>query len=61
MKRWHDQDHLTFDAFLSRDELHMNDWSYACWAKGLAMAIEETATRPPVSITGGPTGSEVPH
>ena len=30
---------------LSKDELHMNDWSYACFAKLLAGAIVEAATR----------------
>ncbi len=49
MKRWHDKDHLTFDKFVSRDGLHMNDWSYACMAKGLAGAIAEAATRPVIS------------
>lgn len=49
MKRWHDKNHLTFDVFLSPDGLHMNDWSYACMAKGLARAIAEAATRPAVS------------
>lgn len=49
MKRWHDRDHLKFDVFLSRDGLHMNDWSYACMAKGLATAIAEAATRPVMS------------
>ena len=27
---------IPFDAFLSPDELHMNDWSYSCIAKLLA-------------------------
>jgi hypothetical protein len=27
----------------------MNDWSYGCFAKGLGMAIAETAQRPVVS------------
>jgi len=51
MKRWHDRDHLKFEVFLSRDGLHMNDWSYACMAKGLAAAIAEAATRPVMSAT----------
>jgi acyl-CoA thioesterase I len=54
MKRWHDKDHLTFDLFVSRDGLHMNDWSYACMAKGLAGAIAEAATRPVLSAGVGP-------
>ena len=54
MKRWHDKDHLTFDKFVSRDGLHMNDWSYACMAKGLASAIAEAATRPVISAGAEP-------
>jgi hypothetical protein len=46
MRRWHDADGLPFDAFVSADGLHMNDWSYACLAKGLGVAIAEAATRP---------------
>ena len=45
MKRWHDDDHLQFETFVARDGLHMNDWSYACMAKGLAAAIADAATR----------------
>jgi acyl-CoA thioesterase I len=46
MKRWFEVDHLPFEAFTSPDGLHMNDWSYACLAKWIAVAIEEAATRP---------------
>ncbi len=46
MRRWYQSDHLPFDAFVSADGLHMNDWSYACLAKWLGTAIVEAATRP---------------
>jgi lysophospholipase L1-like esterase len=46
MKRWYQTDHMPFDAFVSPDGLHMNDWSYACLAKWLGTAIVEAATRP---------------
>lgn len=49
MRRWHDRDNMAFTAFVSPDGLHMNDWSYACMAKGLAAAIAEAATRSVVS------------
>lgn len=49
MRRWREVDHLSFKAFVSADGLHMNDWSYACLAKGLGLAIAEAATRPVVS------------
>jgi lysophospholipase L1-like esterase len=46
MRRWYEAEKLPFDAFVSPDGLHMNDWSYACLAKGLGVAIAEAATRP---------------
>jgi acyl-CoA thioesterase-1 len=51
MRRWHDVDHMTFEAIVSPDGLHMNDWSYGCLAKGLAESIVEAATRPVVSVS----------
>jgi acyl-CoA thioesterase I len=49
MRRWSTVDHLSFASFVSRDGVHMNDWSYACLAQGLGMAIAEAATRPMLS------------
>jgi acyl-CoA thioesterase I len=46
MHRWYEAEHLPFDAFVSADGLHMNDWSYSCLAKSLGVAIAEAATRP---------------
>jgi len=46
MRHWKQSDGMEFSAFLSPDELHMNDWSYACIAKLLAGSIVEAATRP---------------
>jgi acyl-CoA thioesterase I len=45
MRRWHQTEHLPFDAFVSPDGVHMNDWSYGCLAKWLGAAIVEAATR----------------
>jgi acyl-CoA thioesterase I len=47
MRYWRETAGLTFDVFLSPDELHMNDWSYACQAKVMGEAIAEAATRAP--------------
>jgi lysophospholipase L1-like esterase len=49
MKRWHETDHMAFESFVSPDGLHLNDWSYACMAKGLSLAIAEAAERPMLS------------
>jgi len=51
MKRWNVVDRLPFDAFTSPDGLHMNDWGYACMAKGLGMVISDAAQRPVMSAT----------
>jgi acyl-CoA thioesterase-1 len=48
MKHWSEVDHMAFETFVSPDGLHMNDWSYACMAKGLGIAIAEAAQRPVV-------------
>ena len=46
MRHWNVAGGMSFDKFISPDGLHLNDWSYDCWAKGLANAIAEAATRP---------------
>jgi lysophospholipase L1-like esterase len=46
MRDWHDVQHLAFDKFISPDQLHMNDWGYACMARLLGTAIVEAASRP---------------
>ena len=51
MKRWREVDNMAFETFVSPDGLHLNDWSYACIAKGLGIAIAEAAQRPVMSVT----------
>jgi lysophospholipase L1-like esterase len=51
MKSWYNDDHMKFESFVSPDGLHMNDWSYACFAKSLGLAIAEAAERPVMSAT----------
>jgi acyl-CoA thioesterase-1 len=46
MRRWYQTDHMPFDAFVSPDGLHMNDWGYDCIARHLAAAIGEAAAGP---------------
>ena len=46
MRYWREDEHIEFDTFVSPDGLHMNDWSYACWAKVLSGAIAEAASTP---------------
>ena len=46
MRRWREVEQMSFDKFISPDELHMNDWSYACVARALGTAIADAVTRP---------------
>jgi lysophospholipase L1-like esterase len=39
MRHWHEKEGLRYEQFLSPDNLHMKDWSYACTARVLAHAI----------------------
>jgi acyl-CoA thioesterase I len=61
MRGWRDRDGIAFEAFLSPDLLHMNDWSYACIAKLLAASISEAATRPYASARAGSVHPAPPH
>jgi hypothetical protein len=45
LRRWREVKQIAFDRFLSEDEFHVNDWSYACVATALAEAMAEAATR----------------
>jgi acyl-CoA thioesterase I len=49
MRHWYDVERMPFEAFLSPDELHMNDFSYGCVARALGGAISEALTRPQAS------------
>ena len=53
MRYWQLTEGMSFTAFTSADELHMNDWSYGCIAKLLAGAIHDAATRPTLTATAG--------
>jgi lysophospholipase L1-like esterase len=49
MKYWRETRGMPFEAFLSPDLLHMNDWGYDCVAQLLANAIRDAATRTPLT------------
>ncbi len=53
MRHWRERQGISFETFVSPDQLHMNDWSYACVAKVLSIAIAEAATRPVASAAAG--------
>lgn len=54
MRRWREAQHIPFKAFLAPDQLHMNDWSYACLARLLADTIVEASTRQTASAGVNP-------
>ena len=54
MRHWKIAQGLPFSAFVSPDGLHMNDWGYGCWAKLLAGALQEAATRGTSTATAVP-------
>jgi acyl-CoA thioesterase-1 len=45
MRHWRQVARIPYDKFLSPDELHMNDWSYGCIAKLLAVSIADASSR----------------
>jgi len=49
MKRWAETERLPFSAFITPDDLHLNDWGYGCMAKGLGLAIADAVKRPIVA------------
>jgi lysophospholipase L1-like esterase len=54
MREWHEAEAIPFDGFLSPDQLHMNDWGYACLARLLGAAMAEAVMRPVASIVAPP-------
>jgi len=54
MRWWHDKEHMDFAEFTSPDNLHMNDWGYACLAKQISASISEAATRRVESASARP-------
>jgi len=44
MRYWHETSDVPFETFLSKDQLHMNDWSYGCVARFLGAAIAEAVS-----------------
>lgn len=58
MRYWHEREGLPFEAFLSPDGLHMNDWGHSCFAKTLANAIADAAAP---DRTHGNKSSQLDH
>jgi acyl-CoA thioesterase-1 len=54
MQNWNKAAGISFEAFVSPDNLHMNDWGYGCLAKLLAGAIADAASRPVLTAKAVP-------
>jgi acyl-CoA thioesterase-1 len=54
MKEWREVREIPFEAFLSPDLFHMNDWSYACWAEALSGAIAWAAIQGGTQLAAQP-------
>jgi acyl-CoA thioesterase-1 len=54
MRFWREAENIPFERFLSPDLLHMNDWSYACTARLLAVAITDGTKMPAATATAAP-------
>jgi acyl-CoA thioesterase-1 len=60
MRYWHDDEHMAFSEFVSPDELHMNDWSYACLGKLIGASIADATTREVASAQAHPAVRTTP-
>ncbi len=54
MQHWREVAAIPFEAFVTPDGLHHNDWGYACWAKLMSTAIAHAASRPTLSAHAAP-------
>lgn len=52
MRHWRDDLEMPYEDFLSKDLLHMNDFSYACVARYLALAIADDVRKTRQSLEG---------
>lgn len=57
MQNWRETLAIPFDAFVTADGLHMNDWSYGCWAKLMSSSIAHAVSRPTLSAHVGPAAA----
>lgn len=58
MRYWREASMMAFDTFTSADGLHLNDWSYGCWAKLMSVAITQSASKPTMSARVAPAKPE---
>lgn len=59
MEYWHEAREVAFSDILAPDLFHMNDWSYGCFARNLAIALAASA-EPLPAAPSTTTASAVP-
>lgn len=57
MRFWRETERISFEQFLSPDQLHMNDWSYGCIAKLMANAVLDGTKLPAATAIVAPAAS----
>jgi lysophospholipase L1-like esterase len=60
MRDWHDRQSLPFDAFVTKDGLHMNDWGYACFAQLLGDDIIQSVGQVQAGVRLPPAAADRP-
>jgi lysophospholipase L1-like esterase len=60
MRDWHERSGVPFTAFVTADDLHLNDWGYGCWAKLMGSAIADAVNRAAVQSVAS-TRRQVAH
>jgi len=50
MQRWHLKEGIGFEITIHPDQLHMNNWSYGCWARNLGAALSRLLAQPVPAI-----------
>lgn len=54
MRHWREEQQIPVDSFITSDGLHMSDWGYACFARGLAEAMADAITRGQATASARP-------
>jgi hypothetical protein len=57
MRHWHEVEHVPFETFVTADRLHMNDWGYDCFARSLAVAIDNLAAPRAPTLVASPAAA----
>lgn len=54
MRHWHEEQSIPVESFITADGLHMSDWGYACFARGLADSMVDAIAHGASLATAAP-------